>query len=376
MVKKIKIPTKREIFKKYGGMMELASNINETQLWLPSTFFSLNYQWGGGIPFGKIVEIAGEESSGKTLMALNFAYACQQLNGYVIWVDAEQSWMNSWAEKNGVDPSKVTVINDTRIEYIADAVADLALYTRSTLVHNEPILLVIDSIAALDCSDNIDAKMTDAKSEMGGRAKALYKYFRIRNELFYKLGITQIYINQLRTSLNVGFGKDPTTTPGGKALKFWSSIRVAFYPGRNITIKRNGKERKAGRLVTIRLLKNKVAPPMPTISKCPLYFNAKFHDIGFDRTFGLEDVFVENDIIQKSGGGVYTYKGSRICRGQEEFNKILNDNDELRRKLLRKANINTIGRTKKKLSSIHTNYFPIDDIEYESYNQENNEDDE
>ena len=376
MVKKIKIPTKKEILKKYGSMMELASDINEAQLWLPSTFFSLNYQWGGGIPFGKIVEIAGEESSGKTLMALNFAYACQQLNGYVIWVDAEQSWMNAWAEKNGVDPSKVTVINDTRIEYIADAVADLALYLRSTLVHNEPILLVIDSIAALDCSDNIDAKMTDAKSEMGGRAKALYKYFRIRNELFYKLGITQFYINQLRTSLNVGFGKDPTTTPGGKALKFWSSIRVAFYPGRNITVKRHGKERKAGRLVTIRLLKNKVAPPMPTLSKCPLYFNAKFHAIGFDRTFGLEDVLVENDIIQKSGGGVYTYKGNKICRGQEEFNNIITNNDELRRKLLRKANINTIGRTKKKLSSIHINYFPIDNIEYESYNQENNENDE
>ena len=122
-----------------------------------------------------------------------FAYSCQQLGGHVIWVDAEQSWMNSWAQTNGVDPERVTVVNDTRIENVADAVADLALYFRSQLTHNEPILLVIDSVAAMDCADNIDSKMTDAKAEMGGRAKALYKYFRIRSELFYRLGVTQIY---------------------------------------------------------------------------------------------------------------------------------------------------------------------------------------
>ena len=103
----LKVPTKNEILKKYGGMMRLASETVESNLWLPSTFFSLNYTFGGGIPFGKILEVAGEESSGKSLIAYNFAYACQQLGGHVIWVDAEQSWMNSWAETNGVDPEKV-----------------------------------------------------------------------------------------------------------------------------------------------------------------------------------------------------------------------------------------------------------------------------
>ena len=134
MVKKtkvgLKVPTKNELLKKYGSMVKLASETTETGLWLPSTFFALNYQWGGGIPFGKIAEIAGEESSGKSLIAYNFAYSCQQLGGHVIWVDAEQSWMNSWAEANGVDPEKVTVINDTRIEYVSDAVADIAIYIR------------------------------------------------------------------------------------------------------------------------------------------------------------------------------------------------------------------------------------------------------
>ena len=263
----LKVPTANDLSKRYGDMIVSASDTKESGLWLPSTFFMLNYTFGGGIPFGKILEVAGEESSGKSLIAYNFAYTTQQLGGHVIWVDAEQAWMNSWAQENGVDPNGVTVIRDTRIENIADALADVAIYWRSQLTHNEPILLVVDSIAAMDCADNIDSKMVDGKSEMGGRAKALYKFFRIRSELFYKLGITQIYINQLRTALNVGFGKDNTTTTGGAALKFYSSIRAAFYAGRSITVKSKGKERKAGKLVTIRLIKNKVAPPRPTQNK-------------------------------------------------------------------------------------------------------------
>lgn len=365
----LKVPSKNDLLKKYGTSITLASETKESGLWLPSTFLALNYTFGGGIPFGKVLEVAGEESSGKSLIAYNFAYSTQQLGGHVIWVDAEQSWMNSWAEANGVDPNRVTVVNDTRIENVADMVADIALYLRSQLVHNEPILLVVDSIAAMDCADNIDSKMVEAKAEMGGRAKALYKYFRIRSELFYRLGVTQIYINQLRTALNVGFGKDNTTTTGGAALKFYASIRAAFYSGKSITVKHKGKERKAGKLVTIRIIKNKVAPPRPTISKCPVYFNPNFHEVGFDRCFALEDVLVENDIIEKSSGGVYKYKGNTLCRGEEKFQKLLEEDDELRRKLLKKAEINTIGSVKKLLASITENYFPVDGVEYESYNE-------
>lgn len=370
----IKVPTPNELAKKYGNMIVKASETKESGLWLPSTFFALNYTFGGGIPFGKILEVAGEESSGKSLIAYNFAYSTQQLGGHVIWVDAEQSWMNSWAKENGVDPDNVTVIRDTRIEYIADAVADIAIYWRSKLVNNEPILLVVDSIAAMDCVDNIDAKMVEGKAEMGSRAKILYKYFRIRNEFFYKLGVTQIYINQLRTALNVGFGKDNSTTTGGAALKFYASIRAAFYSGKTVTVKSKGKERKAGKLVTIRLIKNKVAPPRPTISKAPVYFNPKFHDVGFDRYFGLEDVLVENDIIEKSAGGVYSYKGKTLCRGEEKFMKLLEEDDELRKRLLRAAGVNTIGATKKKMAKLTENMFPIDGgVEYQSINDGDDE---
>ena len=208
--KKFKIPTQNEILKKYGSSLQLkASTINHHGLWIPSTFFALNYQMGGGVPFGKIIEIMGEESSGESLIAYNFAYAAQQLGGHVIWVDAEQAWMNSWAEENGLDPERVTVLNDTRIETISDAIADLAIYWRSKLTNNEPIIVVIDSIAALDSIEAIDAKMADSKAEMGNRAKQIYKMFRIRNELFYRLGVTMVCINQLRSKLGAGLVKIP-----------------------------------------------------------------------------------------------------------------------------------------------------------------------
>lgn len=363
----VKVPTKNEIMRKYGNLIVTASETRETGLKLPSTFYLLNDTLGGGIPWGKILEVAGEESSGKSLIAYNFAHVCQELGGHVIWVDAEQAWMNSWAETNGVDPEHVTVINDTRIEVISDIIADLVMYWRSQLVNNEPILLIVDSIAALDCSENIDAKMVDGKAEMGGRAKALYKYFRIRNELFYRLGVTQIYINQLRTALNVGFGKDNSTTTGGAALKFFASIRLAFYAGKSITVKQNGKERKAGKVVTIRTLKNKVAPPKPTISKCNVYFNPKYHSVGFDKYFGLEDVFVDNGIISKSSGGVYSFNGETLCRGEEKFQKLLEEDSKLRKKLLSLAGINTLGVTRRQLKDMTENYYPVDGVSYESF---------
>ena len=355
---KFKIPTQNEILKKYGSSLQFkASTINHHGLWIPSTFFALNYQMGGGVPFGKIIEIMGEESSGKSLIAYNFAYATQQLGGHVIWVDAEQAWMNSWAEENGLDPERVTVLNDTRIETISDAIADLAIYWRSKLTNNEPIIVVIDSIAALDSIEAIDAKMADGKAEMGNRAKQIYKMFRIRNELFYRLGVTMVCINQLRSKLGAGFGQDTSTTPGGAALKFYASIRLAFYSGKTLKIKYKGKERRAGKYVTVQMKKN----------KAPIYFNPKYHEVGFDRYFWLEESLEDAGVIEKLGGGTYMFEGSKLCRGEDAFHKLIEEDAELRKKLLKAAGINTIGTTKRKIKKIARNMFPVDaDLDYES----------
>lgn len=372
--KKIKVPSLNEMRKKFSGF-SIASEEDDSKLpWLPSRFLAFNYILGGGIPYGKILELFGTESSGKSLMAYDFAYSCQYLNGVVLWIDAEQSFTNSWAKINGLDLSRVIIYRETAIEKISDWVASMSLYWRSQLVNNEPILLILDSVSALDTEININSEMSNASADMGNRAKAIYKYFRIRNEMLYSLGVTQIYINQLRTNLKAGMFENPDTTPGGAALKFYASQRIGLYGGKSLTKKIKGKERKIGRVTSIRTMKNKVAPPRGTIKAAPVYNNSKYHDVGFDKIYWLNEILIEEEILEKSNGGVYKYKGETLCRGEEKFLALLEENDELRRKLLRKAGINTIGTTKKKLESLNTNLFPVEDVQGED--EEEEEDDE
>ena len=729
--KKIKIPTLRELQRKYPTQY-IASEVDESKTpWLPSRFLAFNKVLGGGIPFGKVLELFGEESSGKSLMAFDFAYCCQYLGGIVLWVDAEQSFTNSWAEINGLDLSRVVVYRETSIEKISDWIASMSLYWRSQLTHNEPILLVLDSMSALDTDANINSEMDNASADMGNRAKAIYKYFRIRNEMLYSLGITQLYINQLRKNLKAGMFENPdclhrdtnipfvdgtyhtigdivdnkltgmvwsidihtgtwvpkpisgwvkkdpkpndkwytvstygpntkngvisntvtsrhkflvyrdkelqwvftknlrltdklvshvsgnlplhttarsflngmligdssirirkytsaslhtsdninpeyeawkisklngvlpfkkvpvkrrgyryissytpelklikdtlgntrdplnvfipgkidwltlaiwymddghfygnkrgtccisipynrtdistlqkifndygipftlntnkktirfsrestyiihsnicnyvpeamqykllhefqgryvdfelnshtidytvflkltsireassrklrqphkyditvegthnflagnkdngivvhNTTPGGKALAFYASLRIGMYGGKQITKKVKGKERKIGRVTSIRTIKNKVAPPGITLKGTPIYNNPKYVDhIGFDRLHFLDEILLEDEIIEKSGGGTYSYKGKNLCRGQEKFIKLLEEDDDLRRKLIKKAGINTLGTTKKLLESLTENLYPVDGISEDDYEEEN-----
>lgn len=375
--KKIKIPTLREIQKKFPSQY-IAGEVDESKRpWLPTRFLAFNKVTGGGCPFGKIIELFGEESSGKSLMAYDFAYCCQYLGGMVLWVDAEQSFTNSWAEKNGLDLNKIVVYRSTSIEAISDWVANMALYWRNQLTHNEPILLVLDSISALDTDINLNSEMLNASADMGNRAKAIYKYFRIRNEMLYSLGITQVYINQLRKNLKAGMFENPDTTPGGKALAFYASIRIGLYGGKQITKKIKGKERKIGRVTSIRTIKNKVATPGPTLKGTPLYNNAKYVDsIGFDRLHFLDEILIEEEIIEKSKSGTYSYKGKTLCRGAEKFADLLKEDDNLRRKLIRKAGINTLGLTKKLLESISENLYPIDGINSDEYDDDDTTEDE
>lgn len=366
--KKIKIPTLREIQRKFPSQY-IAGEVDESKRpWLPTRFLAFNKVTGGGCPFGKIIELFGEESSGKSLMAYDFAYCCQYLGGMVLWVDAEQSFTNDWAKKNGLDLDKIVVYRSTSIEAISDWVANMALYWRSQLTHNEPILLVLDSVSALDTDINLNSEMLNASADMGNRAKAIYKYFRIRNEMLYSLGITQAYINQLRKNLKAGMFENPDTTPGGKALAFYASIRIGLYGGKQITKKIKGKERKIGRVTSIRTIKNKVATPGPTLKGSPLYNNAKYVDsIGFDRLHFLDEILIEEEIIEKTKSGTYSYRGKTLCRGAEKFADLLREDDDLRRKLIRKAGINTLGATKKLLESLNENLYPIDGINSDEY---------
>ena len=223
----------QDLAKKYPGSGVAASIVlpRENLIWIPSRCIPLNYAMGGGTPYGHICENFGEESSGKTLAALDFGYSTLSLGGEIIFNDAEQSFTADWAEKNGLNLKKIHLYNSTSVEYVSDWLADTALSIRSRLKSNEPILFIQDSLAALDCDANINSTSMDAKAEMGNRAKAIYKMLRIRNQMLAELGVTCIFINQLRKKVGAGMFEDPDTTPGGAAMKFYAHQRVGFYAG-------------------------------------------------------------------------------------------------------------------------------------------------
>lgn len=357
---KLKLLSESAITKKYSGSGIAISVLKEVDLWLPSRFLALNYQWGGGLPYGKIVEIYGEESSGKSLLALDFAYCAQQLGGIVIWIDAEKVFMKNWSEKNGLDLNQVHLYPENVVELISDFIMDSVLYWRSKLTNNEPILLVLDSLAALTCYDNLNTPQLDRKAEMGNRAKAIGTMLRDRNAILTDCGVCTILINQLRDKIGASNYEDPDTTPGGAATKFYASIRVGVYGGKQIKGKIRGKETRVGRVSSIRIKKNKVAPPRDTLKGVEVYFNTEYtkQPIGFNKYFGLDELIIDKAVLEKRGNRFFL-RDKLVANGRESLNKVIVDNDDLRAKIIRKLEVNSISGLRKKLSTMNTNLYPI-----------------
>lgn len=357
----IKIPTASALDKKYKGSGIASKVLERGGLRLPSTFLYLNYTLSGGLPYGKILEIFGEESSGKSLLAFNFAYAAQQLGGIVIWIDAEQAFTIEWAEANGLDLDRVDLYSETAIESISDFIKDKAIYWRSVLTNNEPILIVTDSIASLNCLNNVNADQLDAKAEMGNRAKKIDEMLRTRNGLLSDLGVCSIFINQVRAKIGATKYEDPYTTPGGKATAFYASIRLGIYGGKQIKGKIDNYEDRVGRCSTIRVVKNKVGPPRPTIKSAEVYFNPLYKEpVGYKKYFGLAELLVRLKVVdRKKGASRFYYKDKMIANGEDAFMKVLVTDDLLRSKLIRKSGINTISTTQKEIDALTKNLYPI-----------------
>lgn len=359
----LKVKGVDDILKRYpnsGLATDIVLDPDEV-IWLPSRSLRINNILGGGIPYGRILEVFGGESSGKTILALDFAAVTQALGGIVLWDDAEQSFTRNWAELNGVDLSKVYLSSETAVEKISDWVADMGIYLRSQLTNNEPILFVVDSTAALECLANINVRQVDKKAEMGNRAKAIGDMLRLRNELWAKLGITSIFINQLRLKLNTGMFEDPETTPGGQALKFYAAIRMGMYRAKRIG---EGKGENAiwlGNNVNVRIKKNKVAPPKPSFTT-EIYFNPDApQGIGISKYLGLSDIFIKEGLITRKGGNHY-FNEDLLAKSGEEMDAILMQEDNILRQLTRHSSINTITKTKKVLKSLNRNLFPVTNI--------------
>ncbi len=363
--KKIKGLSLNKIRDKYGS--KSASDISlsgDKFLWLPSASTALNFQLGGGIPYGRILEIFGTESSGKSLVAYDYAFATQALGGKVLWVDAENVWTNEWAEKNSIDPSEVELINEISIESIADWIAEVCTYYRSQLVNNEPILLVVDSLAALDTEENLNTTQLDAKAEMGNRAKAVYTMLRRRNPLLTKLGVCSIFINQIRDKVGASNYEDPNTTVGGKAMQFYASLRLAFFGGKAVKAKKSkGVEIIIGKEVSVRIKKNKVAPPRASY-KSEIYFTDDTgKSIGLSPTLGLYDMLLASGHIHKKGGSHKLYlldEEESFCLGERGFYKYISNEDNLNNLVDSIPQLNTIDKFQEKLDSIDQNLFPIE----------------
>lgn len=344
--------------RKYQGIAGNANDIiipSDKLIWIPSRCLPLNHQLGGGQPQGSIMEIFGPESSGKSLIAVDFSYVTQYLGGKVLWGDIEMCYMHSWMQQNGLDSSEVDVFQDTTIELLSDWSKDSIRYYRSKLVHNEPITLVVDSLAALKCQSDLDADQSNGKAEMGNRAKAIYSWLRSRNALYKRYGVNVICINQLRDKVGAGMYEDPNTTPGGSAMKFYASQRLQIVRGKRLT---DTKNQPYGQVDYVHCKKNKVAPPQERF-ETEVYFKEKAHGyIGFSKYKGLAQIFLSEKVIKKVGNS-FEFKGNKIARGKDHLEEVIEQDAELRAKLLSKTNINTVSKTEAKLASITTNLYPV-----------------
>lgn len=347
---------------KYPGYQKASAIAlsEKSSLRIPSRIIALNYQLNGGIPYGKILEEFGEESTGKSLLASDFGYATQQLGGEIIWADAENAFSSPWAEQNGLDLDKLHIMTEENgVEVISDFIKDMIINCRQRLIANEPILVVIDSTAALECLENINNSQIDKRAEMGNRAKAIYTMFRMRNSFFGKYGATVILINQLRKKVGATKWEDPDTTPGGAASKFYASQRLGVRRGKQIKEKVSGTEIKVGQNVFLNTKKDKTGPPRPTTATQVYFLETKNHQVGFDRLRGLPELLVSLGIVKKQKSRYY-YKEKMIANGEEQFLLKLKEDDTLRKNLIRRSGINTIGKTQEKLNAITKNLYPID----------------
>jgi recombination protein RecA len=282
----------------------------------------------GGIPRGRIVEIYGPESSGKTTLALHAAAAAQRDGGTVVFIDAEHALDIGYARKLGIDTSKLLVSQPD--------CGEQALEICETLVQSGSVdLVIIDSVAALVPRAEIDGEMGD--QQPGLQARLMSKALRKLTGLAAKSGTTLLFINQIRMKIGVMFGS-PETTTGGNALKFYASVRLDIR--RLASIKEQADA--IGNRVRVKVVKNKVAPPFRE-SEFDIIFNEGISQIG-----EIVDLGVDHGLIDKAGAW-YSYRGERLGQGREGAKQFLREHAdvglELRRLILEKVGIATPAQT-------------------------------
>ena len=295
-----------QIEKQYGkgSIMKLGDNSAHMNVeTIPTGSLSLDIALGlGGLPKGRIIEIYGPESSGKTTVALHAVAEVQKRGGIAGFIDAEHAIDPVYAKNLGVDIDELILSQPDSGE---QALEIAEMLVRSGVID----LIVIDSVAALVPQVELDGEMGDAA--VGLQARLMSKALRKLSGVMNKTNCTVIFINQLREKIGVMYG-NPETTTGGRALKFYSSVRVEIR--RSEQIKQNGEI--VGNKANIKVVKNKVAPPFKTTQVDIIYGK------GISRDGEILDLAVEGDIVEKSGAW-YAYNGEKIGQGRENAKNFL-----------------------------------------------------
>ncbi|MBR3910842.1 MAG: recombinase RecA [Anaerotignum sp.] len=293
-----------------GAVMKLGDNNAQMQVEVvPSGSLSLDLALGvGGVPKGRIVEVYGPESSGKTTVALHMVAEVQKRGGIAGYVDAEHAMDPTYAKALGVD------IDNLYISQPDDG--EQALEIAETMVRSGAIdIVIVDSVAALVPRAEIEGEMGD--SHMGLQARLMSQALRKLTGITNKSNCTVVFINQLREKIGVTFG-NPETTTGGRALKFYSSIRMEI---RKSDVLKQGTE-IVGNRVKVKIAKNKVAPPFKTAEFDIIYGK------GISKEGDILDLAAEVDIVNKSGAW-YAYKETRIGQGRENAKQFLRENSDV-----------------------------------------------
>jgi recombination protein RecA len=284
---------------------------------IPTGSISLDIATGvGGYPRGRVIEIFGPESSGKTTLALHAIAEAQRLGGVAAFIDAEHALDVNYASKLGVDIENLLISQpDT---------GEQALEVTETLVRSGAVdIIVIDSVAALVPKAEIEGEM--GESLPGLQARLMSQALRKLTAAISKSQTVVIFINQLRQKIGVMFG-NPETTPGGTALKFYASMRLDI---RKTDTLKEGQDTTGGR-VRVKIVKNKVAPPFKQ-AEFDIYFNE-----GISKTGEILDLAVEKGIIEKSGAW-YNYNGTRFAQGRENAKEYLKSHPEIFNEIYKKV---------------------------------------